>query len=361
MKILYDHQTFYQKIGGVSRYFVELVIGLKRLECVIAVSCYFSNNIYLSEVVPVKKIFPRFNLFKIIVLTQVINKYFTIRRLKKQDYDIFHATQYSPYFIKHVKKKIVITIHDMVSELFDNNARNSKNKRIIIPIADAIIAISQNTKKDILKLYPELSPNKITVIHHGVNQIRFDVIPNKFGNYILYVGGRDGYKNFDNFFTAIAPLLKNDKTFNLVCTGSPFNEIELSKFKEAHVKSQCYSVLASDVELFSLYKHAKVFVFPSFYEGFGLPILEAFVSECPICISHASCFPEIAGDAAMYFDPSSTKSIAKSIEKVIYDPALSNFLRDRGRERVKDFSWEKSAKLHFELYKSLLEQEGSFI
>jgi len=151
------------------------------------------------------------------------------------------------------------------------------------------------------------------------------------------------------------PILKNNKTFNLVCTGSSFSKMELQIINDAKLNSQCYSVYVNDIELFSLYKHARVFVFPSLYEGFGLPILEAFVNECPMCISNTSCFPEIAGDAALYFDPNSTDSIKNSIEKIIYDPKISNFLRERGRERLKDFSWEKSTKLHFELYKSLLQ------
>jgi glycosyltransferase involved in cell wall biosynthesis len=242
----------------------------------------------------------------------------------------------------------------MVSEIFNNNTQNSLNKSLLIPVAHAIIAISEQTKRDILNFYPNLSPNKITVIHHGVTQMKFESISNQYGNYILFVGGREGYKNFNNFFKAIVPILKNDKTLNLVCTGSSFNKIELQMINDAMLHMQCYSVYVNDIELNSLYKHARVFVFPSFYEGFGLPILEAFVNECPICISNASCFPEIAGDAAVYFDPNSTDSIKNSIERVIDDPELSNFLRDRGRERVKDFSWEKSAKLHFDLYKSLM-------
>jgi hypothetical protein len=110
MKILYDHQTFYQKIGGVSRYFVELFVGLKNFDCVVLVSCYFSNNIYLSKVIKVRRIFPSLNFFKITKLMQAINRYITIRHLVKQDYDIFHATQYSPYFVKHVKTKFVICL-----------------------------------------------------------------------------------------------------------------------------------------------------------------------------------------------------------------------------------------------------------
>ncbi len=354
MKILYDHQTFYQKIGGVSRYFTELLIELRKNQCEIFLSCYFSNNLYVNKVKRVKAILPILNSHKLRMMMQTVNKILTIRLIRKNNFDIFHATQYSPYFIKYVNRKTVITIHDMISEIYNNNSLNSKNKSIVIPIADAIVAISQNTKNDILKFYPTINPNKIVVIHHGVRHLHYKSLTNYYGNYILFVGQRDGYKNFSIFFEAIKNILQNDKSINLVCTGSKFSDLELRKIKEADITLQCFSISASNEELHSLYKYAKVFVFPSLYEGFGLPILEAFSNGCPVCLSNTSCFPEIAQDAALYFDPLSASDIKKCVESVVYSENISNDLVIRGYERVKHFSWEKSAQLHFELYKSLL-------
>lgn len=352
LRVLYDHQTFYQKIGGVSRYFTGMFPFLEKLGSKINLSCYFSNNIYLENR-KVKKFFPFFDSHKKNQLMQSINEYFSMKIIKKGNYDVFHPTQYQTYFINKIEKPYVVTIHDMVSEIYDIDPVNTKNKKVIIQKANKIIAISENTKMDILKYFPEINPEKITVIHHGYYQKTYNTISNKYGNYILFVGMRSGYKNFNKFLDAIIPMLQNDLSLNLVCTGKPFNDSELEKMKSANILTRCHSAHFSDRELFSLYKFAKVFVFPSLYEGFGFPILEAFSNNCPVCISNASCFPEIAGDAALYFDPSSVSSIRESVKKLIYSPKLSNKFREKGKVRVKEFSLEKSAKLHYDLYKSI--------
>ena len=352
MKLLYDHQTFYQIIGGVSRYFADLFPRLEKLGNQIDLSCRYSNNLYLENK-NVKKFFPFIESHKKNQLMQAINQYLSTKVIKKGDYDVFHPTQYQPYFIDIIDRPYVVTIHDMVSEIYNNNPLNTKNKSVIIPKADSIIAISENTKNDILMFYPEINPDKINVIYHGFKQSTFDIIPNKYGNYILYVGQRAGYKNFNNFLDAIIPLLQHDKTLNLVCTGTPFNNSELEKIKLANIQGRCHSSYVSDNELSSLYHNAKVFVFPSLYEGFGLPILEAFGNNCPVCMSNASCFPEIGGDAAIYFNPNSISSIRESVKEVVYSSNLANDLRSKGKERIKLFSWEKNAALHLEVYKSI--------
>lgn len=352
MKILFDHQTFYQVFGGVSRYFTELFTRIEKNGHQIVLSCKFSNNLYLNNH-RVRPFFPTIQRGKVIQIMQLINKYFSKKVIKKGKYDVFHATQYSPYFIDVVERPFVITIHDMTSEIFNNNPINSKNKKILIPLANKIIAISENTKNDILRFYPEVDPHKISVIYHGYTQKTYDSLPNKYGNYIFFVGQRNGYKNFKVFLKAIIPLLQKDASLQLVCTGTPFDSTEIKIMEDAGVYKKCHCSFVTDRQLFSLYSHAKVFVYPSLYEGFGITILEAFSNDCPVCMSSTSCFPEIGKDAALYFDPRSTTSIQKSVSSIIYDAKLTKALRIKGRKRIKYFSWEKSAYLHMKLYKAM--------
>jgi glycosyltransferase involved in cell wall biosynthesis len=352
MKILFDHQTFYQVIGGVSRYFSELFTRIEKDDYQIVLSCKFSNNLYLNNH-RVRPFFPKMQYGKIVRVMQLINKYFSKKIIKKGEYDVFHATQYSPYFVDFVERPFVITIHDMVSEIFNNNPNNSKNKKIIIPLANKIIAISENTKNDILRFYPEVDPHKISVIHHGYTQKDYDLLPNIYGDYILFIGQRSGYKNFEFFLKAIIPMMQKDTSLQLVCTGTPFDNTEIKIMEDAGIYNKCYCSFVTDSQLFSLYSHAKVFVFPSLYEGFGIPILEAFSNNCPVCMSNASCFPEIGGDAALYFDPRSTSAIQKAVSSIIYDADLTKALRIKGKKRIKLFSWKKSAYLHMKLYKSM--------
>ena len=107
------------------------------------------------------------------------------------------------------------------------------------------------------------------------------------------------------------------------------------------INTQLIHCNASDQVLFSLYQHALVFVFPSLYEGFGIPIIEAFANNCPVCLSNTSCFPEVAGEAAIYFDPLDKDSIRTAISSVIYDPIKAEKLRKAGQIRIRQFSIEK--------------------
>jgi len=110
----------------------------------------------------------------------------------------------------------------------------------------------------------------------------------------------------------------------------------------------------SDAELYYAYQNAQAFIFPSLYEGFGIPIIEAFVAQCPVILSKSSCFPEIAGAAAVYFDPTDEDSIMNSIKQAIYDTELQASLKAKGLERGKQFTWEETARQTLDVYKSVL-------
>ena len=174
--------------------------------------------------------------------------------------------------------------------------------------------------------------------------------------YILYIGERWDYKNFEIFLKSIIPLLKKDKDIYLICGGSnPFNKNEIKYFKYLDCEHRVLHIkIDNDVILANLYKHAMAFIFPSLYEGFGIPILESFSCGCPVILSNSSSFPEVAGDAGVYFNPEDELSIRKAIESVIYDDNLREEMKKKGYKQLSKFSWEKTALQTKKVYESLI-------
>jgi glycosyltransferase involved in cell wall biosynthesis len=170
--------------------------------------------------------------------------------------------------------------------------------------------------------------------------------------YVLYTGQRNGYKNFDAFIKAVAPLLLYCDLW-LICTGQPFTGFELALLKKGKIRNRTSCTFVRNNELPKLYAKALVFVFPSLYEGFGLPILEAFAAGCPAALSNASCFPEIAGDGAVYFDPYSIEDMRSILEKLMTSPSLQRDLMQRGKEQVQKYSWKKCVEKTAAIYREL--------
>lgn len=349
MRVLYDDQIFSaQKIGGISRYFYELI---KRNQNAI-ISFIYTENFYLKKTFNLK-----FN--KMIKhYLKKINKFKIKRLLIKNDFDIFHPTYYNNYFFKYLKKPFVITVHDMIHEIyadtyFKDDVDTTRLKKELCEKANGIIAISEQTKKDLISFF-NIEPNKIKVIYHGSNlkkEIKEINLPKK---YILFTGSRGLYKNFNLFIESISSLLLEDENLYLVCTGTHFSEEEKNNLTNLKIENKVYQILANDDEMYTIYHNAKCFVFPSLYEGFGIPILEAWESECPLILSNASCFPEIANDAGEYFDPLNKKSIEKAIKNVLYNEKRKQELIFKGKERLKQFSWDKTYEETISFYEEIL-------
>jgi glycosyltransferase involved in cell wall biosynthesis len=159
------------------------------------------------------------------------------------------------------------------------------------------------------------------------------------------------YKNFTRFVTAAAPLLIENSDLYLISAGSlPFNNEELSLMSKLGVDHKVSHRFVDDEALKSIYKNATLFVFPSIYEGFGLPILEAYSCDCPLVLSSTGAFHEIAGSAAEFFDPFCEESIYTAISKVLFDDDLRHSMIARGREQAKLFSWTKAGRQTYETY-----------
>ena len=357
MKILYDHQVFTgQKFGGISRYFFELMNHSKDL-FEYDVSGIYSENEYIKPL-NLYKIFPlKFYFRGKGRVTSLLNKSNSIRKIKKKNYDIIHPTYYDPYLLKYIKKiPLVIDVHDMIfekmPEYFNSNDNTAMKKRDYFIKSDVIIANSQKTKDDLIAIHHEIPEKKIKVIYRGEVFSEYKQNPKK-QDYVLFTGQRGAYKNFGRFIDAVATLLIR-YDLRLICTGQAFTKDECALLHQYKIADKTKAVFASETELQDYYAKALVFVFPSLYEGFGFPILEAFASGCPAVLSGASCFPEIAEDAAVYFDPYSADDMREKIEKVILDNSLQSILIERGFERVKYFSWEKTVKQTYQLYCELL-------
>lgn len=365
MKVLYDHQIFnWQKVGGASRYFVELMERLPR-DIKIYNSILFSNNEYLrnsSHKLNKGLNIPNLKISKKIIDYCKLESKHSLHHLKNDEYDIFHPLYCDPYYLEITKKRnkpVVQTIHDMVFEKFPqffNKATNTiENKRITALNADRIIAVSENTKKDIIQIL-NIPSDKIDVVYHGHSMIldHSTPVPNLPDNYILFVGARDGYKNFSTFLKAFEIIHKKNKDIFLVCTGNSFNKQEEKLIKELGLSNFVKNYFVSDSQLTYLYQNAICFVFPSLYEGFGIPILESFAAGCPVVLSNTSCFPEIADNAGAFFDPYDIEDMANTIQKILDDKSYRKILIKNGNLRLSHFSWDKTAQETVKVYQKII-------
>lgn len=254
-------------------------------------------------------------------------------------------------------KNSVITIHDLAWKFYPqtftwfNRQFLEWSTRFAVKAAKNIIAVSEATKKDLVKYY-KVSPDKIVVIHHGyeiTGQMTSDErqemgdLPEKF---VLFLGTLQPRKNLEGLIDAFL-LLKAEYPelpHKLVIVGKPgwkFGTI-LKKIQE-HRGVVVYFDHVSDQDRFSVLKRSALLVLPSFYEGFGMPILEAFAAGVPVAASNVSSLPEVAGSAAAYFNPKEIREIKDAIKCVLLDKAMADCLIEKGKERLKLFSWKKCA------------------
>ena len=360
IKLMMDHQTFEkQRFGGISRYFYELASRMTNVETEIPLR--FSVNQYIMQRDVTNFFAPPQWLYKMFKGNfKSLNRRHTITELKQQRFDIFHPTYYAPYFLPYVNNRpFVLTIHDMTHErypqYFSPSDKTPAQKRLLAERATRIIAISENTKRDIVELL-NINEEKIDVIYHGLDATTEPYVgcatlrlPD---NYLLYVGERRWYKNFHRLLLAFHELRLTHPNLHLVLTGRHLSTEERKQMHQLGIIHfvHCYSDV-SDQQLAQLYRHARAFVYPSCYEGFGIPILEAFAQDCPIALAKASCFPEVAADAAIYFRPDSVDEMVTAIRSILDDDALRNWLITQGRKRLALFTWERTAQLTEQTYR----------
>lgn len=363
-RVLYDHQVFsWQKLGGVSRYFVELINHLPAgIEC--KLPPMLTENVYLGSLGAATPPTRRWTVAGYRVRKQLyerLNQRVSSRMVAKGGYDVFHPTYYSTYFQRRLKAPYVITVHDFIHEkypqYFSDASRVIRQKREAITRADRIIAISRHTRDDLVDIYG-IPASRVDVIYHGASPLTAEPVPVEMpaGKFILFVGDRTKYKNFNNLAEAFALLAREDCGLGLVCAGKPFSDTERSYLDMLGVGGRSMALFATDAELAWLYANTACFVFPSVYEGFGLPILEAWAAGAPVALSRTSCFPEIASSAAAWFEPDNPEDIARSVGEVVYSTETRERLLRLSAERLKMFDWKKTAALTAGIYRSLSAQ-----
>jgi glycosyltransferase involved in cell wall biosynthesis len=366
MKIAFDYQIFgLQKFGGISRYYTKLAQGLISLNQEVMVLSPMHKNSYLEELPDANKFGRRFQEYpnKTDHFFSVYNYLFSKYYLQKWKPGIVHETYYSKMSVAPSSSRVVITVHDMIDEIFSRKSPSHyasiNAKRLAIERAAHIICVSTNTKTDLMNIY-NTPAKKISVIHHGVDKIDSSSMiqsckPGFSEPFILYVGKRSGYKNFKGFISAIAKSKRLSRDFKVVAFGGGrLSSSELNMIKELGLSEEkIHQTDGDDQKLANLYKTASAFIYPSFYEGFGMPVLEAMEYGCPVISSIKSSLPEVVGDAGEYFDPADFECISQAIENVVYSTLRTSDLILRGNRRASLFSWDKTTKATLDVYMSL--------
>lgn len=364
MQIIYDHQIFSaQKYGGISRYFAELANHIADAQTAqVRVISPVHINAYLASRSPRVRVTG----FKMPAIRYTDRIYHAVNQalagplLPWFKPALVHETYFASKPAKPRGYKIVLTVYDMIHELFPAefpaNDRTRSNKAAAVARADHVICISENTRRDLIKLLG-VPREKTSVVHLGFSLqtggARIDVPVRR--PFLLYVGARGGYKNFTCLLQAYAASSTLTASFDLVAFGGgPFTAKEAELARQLGIPpTNLRQVQGSDEVLAGLYWRASVFVYPSLYEGFGIPPLEAMSFDCPVVCSNTSSIPEVVGDAAMLFEPQSADDLGQALAAVLDDAVLRQSLIAKGQERVKKFSWEKCAQQTMAVYERI--------
>lgn len=282
-------------------------------------------------------------------------------------------------FIGPKETKYVITIHDLAFKFFPEHFPRKDLWKLnfftdtAVKRADRIIAISQSTKEDILKFYPKIDPGKIFVVHHGfdvehflprktekeISQVKKDLemTDNQKQRYLLYVGALQPRKDLKTLITAFEAI-KRSVEFNdlqLVLAGEPAwmsEEVVAASRESRYEKDIILTGRVNFEQLAALYQGAEIFVYPSLYEGFGIPILEGFASKIPVVVADNSSLAEVGGEAVQLFRNGDAVELKKVLLKILKSSKIKEEMISKGFARAKEFSWEKSAEKTLEVLKN---------
>ncbi len=354
MKIYLDNIIFSSQVsGGISVYWKELLNRILKDESrdVIIIEQEKEQDIknifrkefkILNRKVSFENKFPLWS-YRFLPLT-----------IKLEEGSLFHSSYYRISCSKNIKN--IVTVHDFTHEYFfpfHKKFLNYWKKKIAIMKADGIICISENTKKDLLKFHPWSKDKKIKVIYNGVGE-EFYLIDNiKKEKNILFVGSRVSYKNFD----IVIEIIKKLVDYNLIIVGGgELTNSEKTKLESCISGRYKQKLSISSEELNIEYNKAFCLVYPSIYEGFGIPILEAMKAGCPVIAVKKSSIPEVAGKAALLVDNISEINFIKEIKKLEIKKLREDIIKV-GLKQANKFSWDKTYKELIEFYEEFEEKE----
>lgn len=361
MKIFFDYKIFFQqKYGGPSNYFVNLVRELNLIGCDAKIFAPIHINFHLKKSNETffnfnfffkKNIFVKYLNFINLILTKCFLYFFKPK--------IYHTTYYG-HNINSSRIPMVVTVYDLIHEIYSKTYYKklllTNYKKKILEHAQHIICISKNTQKDLIKYY-NVQIEKTSVVYLGKYEDNILLNNQNISKpFFLYVGNRHNYKNFKILLKAYSQSKDLMENVDLICFGGGNFTKEEKNFMLRHQISfnNIIHLEGSDQILVELYQKSVALIYPSLYEGFGIPLVDAMHQGCPLIISNKSCFPEICQNSALYFDPLSVNDLINMMNTILYDKKIRHNLILAGKKRANFFSWHKCAKETLNIYKNIV-------
>lgn len=364
MRIAFDQQIFLrQRVGGASRYVCELARHLARVpDTQPWVVAPLHINDYLGSVDGVRVTGQQVPIHPRLVrhMTPLVEAR-AARVLRRRPPDVVHETYYAAHTVAPRGVPVVLTVHDMIHErfpeLYARDDRTRADKRAAVARADHVVCISRATLDDVCERL-DLPPERASVVHHGHSmrpELGAGLPPPVSGPYVLYVGQRGAQKNFTVLVEAYARSAPLRRELRLVCFGGgPFDVAEQACLAAAGLGAgEAVQVSGDDGALAAAYRHALVLVFPSRYEGFGLPVLEAMALGCPVLAGDCAPLREVGGGAALYLDPDQPDAWAATLMTLAGNTEQRESLRAAGLQRAAEFTWERCARHTRAVYAAL--------
>jgi glycosyltransferase involved in cell wall biosynthesis len=375
LRVMFDSQIFcHQRFGGISRYVCNVALEMQRMAGVSPlIVAPFHFNEYLDglprSLVRGRRVRWLEGLTALAYGSSMLPGKIAARAFNP---DVLHNTYYFP-IRPPAGARGILTVYDMIHEkypeLFAASPFIKRIKAASVAAADHVICISESTRRDLLATY-DIPAESVSVTHLGFDPLgslltgesSSDFKVRALGAdapYVLYVGSRASYKNFQGLLDAYAASARIRTNFFLLCFGGgDFTDAERAAISQAGVKARVRYLGGSDAVLAACYAHASLFVCPSIYEGFGIPVLEAMSLDCPVACSNSSSLPEVVGDAARLFDPLDRDSIRSELEAVLDSPSAATALKERGRIRRELFSWRSCAEKTVGIYRRVLSRDA---
>lgn len=369
MRILFDHQAFsLQNTGGISRYFYELIKYLNSIEGVRTETLLgFSSTMWpiLEASQPNGKVIYWGNrLFSSGMPTYALNELLlNVRSVGIGKVDIYHSTLYR--FMPAVRaRRFVATHHDCIQErfpeLFPNLPRIRAAKIRMFKKADLVFCNSESSRADLEHFYG-VEPSRCKVIHHAVSPMvrsqtgKLELCQRVRRPFLLYVGIRAAYKNFKGFLTAFSESGLYTDYDMMAIGGGPFSEDELQLVRGFGLQDAVIAVpFASPDMLAEAYSSARLFVYPSLYEGFGLPPLEAMLMGTPALVASCPATVEVCGDAAIFFDPLDQADFVSKLKCALEDETMRQKKILIGLKLVQRYKWSRTAEQVLAAYRTIL-------
>lgn len=361
-RVAFDDQIFMaQTRGGVSKYIVELLQRLPKFGVTPILLSNQSSNQHLVEAGLAKK-------------SETLNpliskaKYLSWRQFgipnsmpkAFPEFDLLHHTFTNGHYLNLETEFRLVTIHDMTPELFPEYfpfGNPHLAKKSFCSNSDGLIAISQSAATDLRKIYSDVQLPFTKVIHHGISEIFFEqikeniVLPKK---YILFVGVRSGYKDFSLALSVFNEFQKSHPGYKLLTVGGGvFSKKEKSAIAELDLGDSVIQLFPNDIEIVEIYKHADALLFPSHYEGFGFPTLEAMATGTPVVLARNSCMEEIGGEIGFYFETGNFEDCLSKLEAAT-EIGFKEEYSQSAIAHARKFTWDETARKTADFYREII-------